>query len=814
MDGSDNRADGNEPGKPATQPKVADGLVIDFFGSGPKDTGAKSADPSSPPVLAESTQPENEETGFEIEFVDDEPMDHEDALFGKAEAPSTDKPSIDISGLLDIDMSDYVGNDTDGNKTAGAAAGGIIEFIDDEEDPPGLTAGDGDTQPLVIYAEGPAGETDPAPKPDSPVPPPAEGILEEPPASVLKRDRDDLASDAEDAIPENGLKIIVEEADEPAPDVESEDAEDKSATVERDVAETEGDEGGPALEETAPPTQSLQAEDPDSQTPDARAVEIDVVDPVETATALKDDVPEANDLQRVAPLAVPEKPAESPPARTAPANPVPSSGPRSPDAGTDATVAARPSDSGPATKAAVAPKPTEAAAPRKVDANELLRQAVALHSRGDLEEASTLYRRIIAAQPSMPGPWINLGVLLRRTGHLEPAVACLKRGVALQPEDGPAWSNLGNALRALSRLDASEAAHRQALECTPSAAQIHYNLALVLRDKGEFEEALESFKRAEMLGYNKAELPWDRAIAHLLQGNLEAGFQDYEARWKLPDAMARHQHIPVWKGSRLRNRTILVWSEQGMGDTLQFSRYITALAKLEPRGIGFEVQAPLVSLIKASPGFQKVAITPQGAPVPGYNFQVPLLSLPRLLKTTLESVPDRVPYLKPPADKQAPELPGERLKVGICWAGKPSHKNDRNRSLDLRQFGPLLEIEDATFYSLQKGPRARDIEALKIGPFLRDLSPAMGDFADSAAILRALDLVITVDTSIAHLAGALARPVWVLLPYAPDWRWMMHRDDSPWYPTMTLFRQTSPGDWREVFARARLRLLRNIQNRQ
>ncbi len=506
------------------------------------------------------------------------------------------------------------------------------------------------------------------------------------------------------------------------------------------------------------------------------------------------------------------KPAVQAPAAQKPAASEPAPAPQT---GSDKAI---PSPTSPqASESLPAQKPVAQVVARPdADPQLLMRRALRAHGEGKLQEASELYGRILSIDPEFAPAWINLGVLLRRIGKLKSAVTCLKRGIALKPDDGPAWSNLGNALRAVNRLDEAIAAQRQALELSSDVARIHYNYGLTVRDKGDLKEAGNAIRRASLLGYEAPELPWDQSLTELLSGNLAHGFEIYESRWKLPEIKRLHTNAPEWDGSALEGRTLLVWSEQGMGDTLQFCRYVIDSADgIADTGgkIVLEVQAPLARILQRSPDFSKVTVIPRGAKLPKFDLQIPLLSLPRLRGTTLDSIPDHCPYIMPPSDiPKPPGLHADRLKVGLCWAGKPSHKNDRNRSVDLESFATLFDLPKTDFVSLQKGPAVQDIAELSLGPLLRDLGSGFRDFADTAATIRALDLVITVDTSVAHLAGAMARPVWVLLPYAPDWRWMLHRDDSPWYPSMTLFRQTSPGDWSEVFSRVRQALIRKLRS--
>ena len=450
------------------------------------------------------------------------------------------------------------------------------------------------------------------------------------------------------------------------------------------------------------------------------------------------------------------------------------------------------------------------------DPKLLLRQALRAHQTNKLEEAEELYQRTLKLDSDNAAAWINMGVLLRRRGQLETAVTCLKRGIALTPNDGPAWSNLGNALRSSNRLDDALMAQRRALDLSSDVARIHYNFGLTMRDKGDLEQAASALRRADLLGYDAPELGWDIALTHLLAGKLRDGFQAYENRWNLPESTKSHQSLPAWDGKPLKGRTLLVWAEQGMGDTIQFCRYLTdAVDGIGKSGekIVLEVQAPLARVLQRSPNFSKITVIPRGTKLPRCDLQVPLLSLPRLCGTEMDSIPDHCPYIIAPTDTTKPSgLRRDRLNVGLCWAGKPSHKNDRNRSSALHHFASLLDLPGTDFISLQKGPAAQDIQDLSLAPLLRDMGSGFRDFADTAVVLRDLDLIITVDTSVAHFAGAMARPVWVLLPYAPDWRWMLRRDDSPWYPSMTLFRQTSPGDWPELFTRVRQALIRKLRS--
>ena len=433
------------------------------------------------------------------------------------------------------------------------------------------------------------------------------------------------------------------------------------------------------------------------------------------------------------------------------------------------------------------------------------------HRAGRLPEAIAGYRHVLRLAPGHASAWINLGVALRASGHAEEAVACLRRGVQLKPDDAGVCSNLGNALRAVGRLREASTWHRRALALDPGRGQAHYNFALACRDLGELDEALAHLARAEAAGYRSPELHWDWALTLLLAGDLKRGFIAYEWRWKLPDNPPRFVDAPRWQGEDLADRALLVHAEQGFGDTIQFVRYLPLLASRGGKLL-FECQTPLLRLFRDSPALAGVELFPRDAPLPRFDFQAPLLSLPRLLGTTADSIPAAVPYLTPPRGKRRPAS-NAGLRVGIAWAGKPSHRNDRNRSVDLARFRPLLDLPGIRFVSLQQGAAAAAIAELDWASRLEALDPPPVDFAETAAAMMQLDLVITVDTAVAHLAGALARPVWTLLPFAADWRWQTLRTDSPWYQTMRLFRQARPGDWTEVFQRVHAALRDRLVSR-
>jgi len=438
---------------------------------------------------------------------------------------------------------------------------------------------------------------------------------------------------------------------------------------------------------------------------------------------------------------------------------------------------------------------------QKIDREAAFSMALSRQRAGNTVEAIRIYQQLLAANADFAPAWINCGVALRILGQFDASIVYLQRGVALKPEDAGALSNLGNALRAAGRLDESRKSHLAAIARDPKVGSFVYNLGLVLRDLGDIDGAIESFDRAESMGYDTAELKWDRALALLLRGDLARGFEEYRWRWSIPDAKPRNLEGPVWTGETLIGKTLLVYSEQGFGDTIQFVRYLSLL-RGRAAEIVFECEEPLARLFRASPAFENVSVVCRdNDPLPNYDAQVALLSLPHL--TSTDPVAADSPYLVPPDHRPQITNRSRGLHVGIVWAGKPSHNNAHNRSLELSDLAPLLGVSGAHFYSLQLGAPAETIFASGFSALVKDLRPVIRDFADSAGLIGSLDLLISADTAPAHLAGALCRPVWTLLPFAPDWRWQTEREDTPWYSSMRLFRQTRPRQWGDVVIRVR-----------
>ena len=437
----------------------------------------------------------------------------------------------------------------------------------------------------------------------------------------------------------------------------------------------------------------------------------------------------------------------------------------------------------------------------------------ALHEQGRLDEAIASYRKALAIKPDYAEAHSNLGNALHEQGRLDDAVASCRKALGIKPDLAGAHSNLGNAFTDLGRLDDAVASYHKALALKPDFPEVHSNLGTALKKLGRFEDAAASYHKALAIEPDFPEAHENLGRLRLMMGSFQDGWEDYAWRWRVKDSPL-HPHDyekPFWGGSDLEGQTIFIYPEQGLGDVVQFVRYLPLVAARGGRVV-FEVPPHLVRLFQGIDGAD--TLLRGGEPLPPFDFHAPLLDLPRLLNTSLETIPSHDFYLK-----AAPELeeawasrlgPWEEFRVGIAWAGNPNHKNDRNRSMEPSLLQPLTEIPGVSVYSLQVG---RNGEAVRLfSDNITDLAPFLTDFAETAAVMSNLDLVVSVDTSVVHVAGALGRPVWTLLPFIPDWRWLLERDDSPWYPTMRLFRQEKRGDWKGVIERVSQALTDQLEN--
>jgi tetratricopeptide (TPR) repeat protein len=438
----------------------------------------------------------------------------------------------------------------------------------------------------------------------------------------------------------------------------------------------------------------------------------------------------------------------------------------------------------------------------------LCNRGATLHELKRFDEALASYEQALAVRPNHAGALYNRGNTLRQLRRFDEALASYDRALALRPNHVEALNNRATALQHLNRFAEAVASYDRVLALKPDYVEAHSNRGNALHQLNRHDEALASYAKALALRPDHATAHWNGSLARLVCGDFERGWRAYEWRWKTP-AMSppRSFSQPLWKGEAdLAGRTILLHAEQGLGDTIQFCRYVPMVAARGARVV-LEVQPPLKPLLESLGGVRQAIA--RSEPLPQFDYHCPLLSLPLAFATRLETVPAAVPYLAAPPERAA--LWATRLgpkagpRVGIAWAGRATNWNDRNRSIGLAPF-LALAIPGVTLVSLQKQSRPPDRELLAAQPHIRRLGEEFTDFADTAAVIAELDLVISVDTAVAHLAGAMGKPVFILLPYAPDWRWLLERSDSPWYPTARLFRQPRLGDWDSVIAEVRAAL--------
>jgi tetratricopeptide (TPR) repeat protein/post-segregation antitoxin (ccd killing protein) len=473
--------------------------------------------------------------------------------------------------------------------------------------------------------------------------------------------------------------------------------------------------------------------------------------------------------------------------------------------------------------------------------------SLALEAQGKLDDA--LYHAQVAIQlrPDFPAAHANLSIVLRELGRLDEGIAACQQALRLNPQYAEAYSNLGALLLKQGRWDDAAANLRKAIQLKPdlldarvslasccwhhdqldeakqhcaeairqrpNLAAAHNVLGAVLHKQGRFAESLAAFDEALRLEPNLAEAHFNRAMVVLTLGAFDEGWREYEWRWRCKHFVIRKAERTPWDGSPIVGKTILLLAEQGMGDTLQFIRYAPKVKELGATVV-MACAAPLVPLLNRCPGIDRVVS--RDGDMPDCDTHVPLLNLPSRFRTTPATIPNQVPYLFADAtliEQWRRKLAGlTGFKIGIAWQGNKLHPFDRFRSMPLENFAPLAR-SGVHLINLQKGPGTEQIAAVSGRFAVADLGPldeSAGAFMDTAAVIKNLDLVITSDTATAHLAGGLGVPVWVALPAVPDWRWLLDRSDSPWYPSMRLFRQSALGRWDDVFTAMAQELARLI----
>lgn len=483
----------------------------------------------------------------------------------------------------------------------------------------------------------------------------------------------------------------------------------------------------------------------------------------------------------------------------------------------------------------------------------LIKLAGALTRKNKYEDAVPLFKTIISIEPGYLSAYVSLGMCLHKLNKFDEAVATYKKALALSPNYADAHQQMSKALSGLKQFDQALVHGEKAVELQPSNIHTHLNLGHIYNKQGDLERAIEWYQKALTvdsnfanahynLGYtlklqgnmHKAIEHLDKAIklqsdyvdahialshAHWSLGNYEKAWEEYEWRWKLFKTDPRSTRVPFWDGSDLNGKTILLYSEQGLGDTLQFVRFAKQVKKCGGNVV-CKIQKPLKHILSSYPYIDKIITGPVDEKI---DYQAPLLSLPGILKMKPETIPAEIPYLNADTNlvKQWSKTfaDSKNTKIGLCWHVDPIHDIDKSpvskRSVRINDFLPLTEIKNLSFYSLQKGDGEEQLKSLPqqftIKTFGPDFDKTHGSFMDSAAIMHHLDLIITVDTSVAHVAAAMGKEVWMLLPYSPDCRWSLHKNDTAWYPSMRLFRQSKPFDWQSVIHEIKIALVKKLQ---
>jgi tetratricopeptide (TPR) repeat protein len=443
----------------------------------------------------------------------------------------------------------------------------------------------------------------------------------------------------------------------------------------------------------------------------------------------------------------------------------------------------------------IAPTQPAAAAPA---VDDIVQGALAAHQRGDLAVAERDYRTALARAPEHPVALHFLGVIAYQHGRSSEALPLLERAVALRPDEPEFHNNLGLAQVELDRHDEAIDSYRRALARNSAHATAWCNLGLALTGANRLPDAIDALRRAIALRPDFAEAHWNLALALLADGEFAAGWREYEWRLAIPRFAVPTPSAPRWNGEDTNAKTLLLRAEQGLGDTLHFVRFASAL-KAQGARVLVQVPRPLARLVATVPGVAGVHAA--GDSTAHYDAQIELLSVPGKLGIDDSNIPAAVPYVSVDGARtetvaaEVEKIAGSAFRVGLAWAGAPTNSNDRRRSCSLATLAPLFDVAGVAWFSLQKGDD--DAASAATGERLTRLE-ARNDFDGTAALVATLDLVVTVDTSIAHLAGALARPTWILLPFAPDWRWRVIGESTPWYPTARLFRQPRRSDWASV----------------
>ena len=472
-----------------------------------------------------------------------------------------------------------------------------------------------------------------------------------------------------------------------------------------------------------------------------------------------------------------------------------------------------------------------ARSPNQDDCQRILKVAFDLHNSGRHTDAEALCRLLLPHIPHDSQLLLLLGMVVQKAGRSLEAVKYLEQAAQLKPKSAKILNSLGfvhqslknharamecyfraielgfgaadtyysmgNACHALGEVERAAVCFKKAVELKPRDAASWNNLGKCLNDANCLAESIQAYDQALAIDPNFAQARFGRAVSLLGAGRLTEGFQEYN-QWRAPGIKLRQFRQPEWQGEMIPGGKLFLHTEQGFGDLIQYVRFIPQVRERAAMVI-LECRPGLKSLFTRCVGAEVVIA--EGENIPPFDYFTSIASLPGILGITLSTIPNQVPYLKVPVTGQLPPASNGQLKVGLVWAGDPAHHNNAARSLRLEQLAPILQVPGMAFYSLQAKLPALDETYFRSLSNLMDLSSQFESFLETAAVVAGLDLIIAVDTAVAHLAGALAKPVWTLLPFAPDWRWLLDREDTPWYPTMRLFRQKSRGQWQPVISR-------------
>ena len=446
---------------------------------------------------------------------------------------------------------------------------------------------------------------------------------------------------------------------------------------------------------------------------------------------------------------------------------------------------------------------------KNISIEEAIKFAVEKHRQGKLSEAEVIYKLLLSKQPNNPNILHLYGLILHQLGKSEIAEEKIKEAIKFKSDEAIFYSNLGLVNDALGKEEEAEKNYLKAftLESDFENAYIaHFNLGVYYKNKGEFSKALHHYKKSIGLNESFAESHWNNSLLLLLLGNFNEGWKEYEYRFTKQNPVDKRVfNKPRWDGSNISGKKLLIVYEQGFGDAIQFIRYIP-LIKDKGIDIFLECKREMIELFKRIPEVDEIIEKKENeVPEIDFDYYIHIMSLPMLFNTDLTTIPCKIPYLKTDENKDCyfkNKLGDKGFKIGICWSGNSKNPNDSERSINFESFKFLTNFFEVKLVSLQKGKASKELNDERVIDFTNELN----NFSDTASLIKNLDLIISVDTAVAHLAGALGKPTWLLLPIIPDWRWLLGRKDTPWYPTIRLFRQQNKGEWEDVFNRVKKEL--------